>query len=449
MTLRGSRSQNTARAPRTASRTHADLYRRLIPHQFLDLLGKHSLRQLRLGDAAERNMTILFSDIRDFTTLSESMTPRENFRFINAYLSRMEPALFRRHGFIDKTIGDAIMAIFPGKADDALQAALDMLVRLREFNAARRGPKIPPLRIGIGLNTGVAMVGAIGGTQRIETTVISDTVNVASRFESLTKTYGVPLLISEHTLYSLADPTAYDIRFVDRVRVKGKEQPQSVYEVFDTDPPRMRLAKRRTRRMFEEALAHYHFREIGKARTLLRRCLAACPGDSVARVYAERCARYTKTGVHEGTGEAGRALAWSEGYLLGQRLLDDQHRNLFAQVNRFVRSVRRLRDSGPIHRLSAFLRRYVDEHFETEERMMRQARYPLLAVQQQQHARFVRDLAFLEAELRDKLATERIFMLFKLQLLLVDWTANHTAKLDRHFGRFLNRARQRARGGRP
>jgi len=418
-------------------------YRRFLPYQFMKLLGKASISNIRLGDNVEKNMTILFSDIRDFTSLSESMTPRENFAFINSYLKEMEPALFKSHGFVDKYIGDAIMAIFPTSADDALRAALDMLTRLRQFNVARRRAGASSIRIGIGLNTGLAMAGAVGGPHRIETTVISDAVNLASRLESLTKTYGVPLLISEHVLYNLEKPAAYDISFVDRVRVKGKEQPQSVYEVFDADPSRLRRAKLSTKHIFEEALAHYHCREITKARTLLRRCLASCPEDRIAQVYADRCSRFAKTGVHEGTGEIGMSITWGEQYRTNHTLIDEQHRTLFAQVNKFVRGIRLVKTGAQAEQLSTFLRKYVDEHFETEERVMREKRYPLLELQRQQHARFTRDFLYLDAELRKKLVTQKTFMLFKIQLLVVDWIANHTMKLDKHFGKFVGRVRAR------
>lgn len=418
-------------------------YRRFLPFHFLQLLGKAGISNIRLGDNVEKSMTILFSDIRDFTSLSESMTPRENFSFINGYLKEMEPILYQSHGFIDKYIGDAIMALFPARADDALCAALGMLSRLRRFNAARRRNGIPAIQIGIGLNTGLAMAGAVGGLHRLETTVIGDAVNLASRIESLTKIYGVPLLIGEHVLYSLEDPSAHDIRFVDRVRVKGKAQPQSVYEVFDADSRGLRMAKRRTKLIFEEALAHYHFRDIPRARKLLRRCLDSCPEDRIALVYAERCARFVNTGVHEGTGEIGMSIAWGEQYRINHPLIDEQHRNLFAQVNKFVREIRTVKTGVQVERLSSFLRSYVDEHFETEERCMREKRYPLLELQRQQHARFTRDFSSLEAELREKLATQRTFMLFKIQLLVVDWVANHTMKLDKHFGRFISRGRMR------
>lgn len=416
---------------------------RFLPYQFMKLLGKDSIAEIRLGDHVERNMTILFSDIRDFTSLSEGMTPRENFSFINSYLKEMEPVLFRSNGFIDKYIGDAIMAIFPDDAEDALQAALGMLAQLRRYNAARRRARAPAIRIGIGLNTGLAMAGAVGGPHRLETTVISDAVNLASRIESLTKTYDVPLLIGEHVLYSLKDPDAHDIRFVDRVRVKGKEQPQSIYEVFDADPSGLRKAKRRTRNMFEEALAHYHCREVTKARALLRRCLAVCPEDRTAQVYAERCSRFSRTGYHEGTGEIGMSIKWGEQCRINHPVIDEQHRILFAQVNRFVRDIQRVKTSAQVEQLTAFLRHYVEEHFASEERIMREKKYPLLELQQQQHARFAKDFLHLNAELRENLATQKTFMLFKIQLLVVDWIVNHTMKLDRHFGKFISRARGR------
>lgn len=415
-------------------------YRRFLPHQFLGLLGKNSISDIRLGDHVELNMTILFSDIRDFTSLSESMTPRETFKFINAYLKEMEPALFKSHGFIDKFIGDAIMGIFPNSADDGLDAALMMLERLTRFNAALHRKGIAPIRIGIGLNTGLAMAGAVGGRHKMETTVISDAVNLASRLESLTKTYSVPVLISEHVLYSLRKAEKHDIRFVDRVRVKGKEQPQSVYEVFDCDTPKMRTAKRRFKPMFEEALALYHCREIPEASSLLHRYLTWCPEDRVAQVYAERCHRFAETGIHEGTGEIGMPIVWNDQCEINQPVIDRQHRELFVQVNDFVSKIRKIKSGRQVEKLTAFLHHYVEEHFETEERLMREMKYPLLVLQTQQHARFRADFSSLEEELRKKLSKQRSFMLFKVQLLLVDWLVNHTIKLDKHFGKYISRA---------
>jgi len=212
-------------------------YSRLVPHQLLSLLQARSIVDVKLGDQVERKMTILFTDIRDFTSLSESMTPAENFEFINSYLSQMEPVISRHHGIIDKYIGDAIMALFEKGADEALGGAIDMLERLAYYNAWRQRAGYLPIQIGIGLNSGMVMIGTVGGINRMDSTVIGDAVNLAARVEEATKLYNTPLLISHNTLYDLNTPDAYHLRFLDRIRVKGKAQPLSIYEVFDNDPP--------------------------------------------------------------------------------------------------------------------------------------------------------------------------------------------------------------------
>ena len=215
---------------------------RFVPQAFLAIVGKPSIVEVELGDNKRKTMTILFSDIRNFTTLSEAMTPDENFAFINAYLERMGPVIRDHNGFIDKYIGDAIMALFES-ADDAVKAGLAMLETLEAFNAERRAAGQAPIGIGMGLNTGILMMGTIGEKHRMDGTVISDAVNLASRIESLTKIYHVGLLVSQYTVESLADPKAYDIRPIDVVVVKGKTHPVTICEVFQRDPAEQRAAK--------------------------------------------------------------------------------------------------------------------------------------------------------------------------------------------------------------
>src|SRR5882724_7684875 len=223
---------------------------RFVPQAFLAIVGKPSIVEVELGDNKLKNMTILFSDIRNFTTLSEAMTPDENFTFINAYLERMGPVIRDHNGFIDKYIGDAIMALF-ANADDAVRAGLAMLGALDGFNEDRRAAGLPPIAFGVGINTGLLMLGTIGEKHRMDGTVISDAVNLAARVESLTKEYGKPLLISEFTLQELADPGAYDIKPVDVVVVKGKTRPVAIYAVFQTNPPALRTAKGLTRDLLQ------------------------------------------------------------------------------------------------------------------------------------------------------------------------------------------------------
>jgi class 3 adenylate cyclase len=208
---------------------------RFVPRAFLAKIGRPNIRSVALGDNKRQDMTILFADIRNFTALSERMSPDENFAFINAYLAEMGPVIAQHGGFIDKYIGDAIMALFE-KADDGVRAGLAMLAILERFNATRLAVGAEPIVIGIGLNTGSLMMGTIGEQHRMDGTVISDAVNLAARLESLTKDYRVALLVSQFTVDRLDDPEAYALRPVDTVVVRGRTQPVAIFEVQARQP---------------------------------------------------------------------------------------------------------------------------------------------------------------------------------------------------------------------
>ncbi len=283
-------------------RTHLTLARlntastRFVPREFLNFLDKESLAEVKLGDQVQREMTVLFSDIRSFTTLSEKMTPEQNFRFINDYLSRMEPAINDHRGFIDKYIGDAIMALFGGTADDGVQAAIGMMNNLEEYNRQRAGEGEEDIHIGIGLNTGMLMLGTVGGSNRMDGTVISDAVNLSSRIEGMTKMYGVAILISDNTYRHLKDPTVYGTRVIDKVKVKGKTEPVVVYEVFEGDPADIRKIKYDTKMMFEEGWGLYQTGDFSEALLLFKRCLNRHPGDGAARLFVDRCEQMQAAG---------------------------------------------------------------------------------------------------------------------------------------------------------
>ena len=424
--------------PRESVNKIIEAYSRFVPQEVMGLMGKDTITSVDLGDHIEATMTILFSDIRDFTSMSERMTPKENFTFINSYLERMEPVISRAGGIIDKYVGDAIMALFPKNADEALNGAIGMLNQLAAYNEDRKDSGYPPVRIGIGLNTGLMMLGIIGGKHRLESTVISDAVNLASRIESMTKEYGTPLLISEHTYYGLKDASRYDTRFIDRVKVEGKEQCQSVYEVFDADPPLLREAKRSTKYMFEEALAHYHFKKIPEAMELLSECLRKSPGDTAARVYRQRSEHFLRTGFHKSSGEVDLVMPWDDSFSIGDSVIDSQHQGLFKQVNKFVEVIRESRDYTQLNAIIDFLDDYVAKHFATEERCMAENDYPFLQLQIDQHRRFSRYFEGFKDEIRRDLSMHRVFLLFRAQVLVIDWLMNHTTKLDKHFGKFLH-----------
>jgi len=411
-------------------------YDRFVPQQFFKLLGIEDITKVKLGDQVERTMTILFSDIRNFTSLSESMSPQQNFDFINSYLSQMEPVISQNGGMIDKYVGDAIMVLFPNGADDALNGSIAMLRMLESYNQERSKAGYSSIRIGIGLNTGLLMLGTVGGKNRMQGTVISDAVNLASRIEGMTKYYGVDLLISEHTYHNLKNIKDYHIRFIDRVLVKGKSQPQSIYEVFSADEVSIREVKIKTIKIFEEALASYHLKQMENAQDLLHKCLAANPEDVPVRFYLDRCKRFLDNGVHEGTGEFDRNIVWDENMKVGVKEIDDQHKELFEYTNALMNAIRERKDQNEVEKVISFLNDYVINHFREEEEIMRKYNYPFLSFQKEQHKKFIKYFKEVKDELKE-IRKSRTYLRFRIQLLVVDWLVNHTYKEDRHFGRFL------------
>ena len=264
-------------------------YQRFVPQEFLGFLGKQSIVQVELGDQVEREMTVLFTDIRNFTGMSERMTPKENFAFINSFLSAMEPVIREHGGFIDKYIGDAIMALFPSSADDAVRGAVRMVQRLASDNGERQARGEAAVRIGVGLNSGRLMLGTVGGANRMDGTVISDAVNLASRIEGMTKLFGATILISEHTFARLTSPADLPHREIGRVTVKGKAEPVTVYEVLDGDPAPVAALKAETRDDFGLALRAFGDSDLPAARALFEAVLRVNPADGAAAEYLRRC----------------------------------------------------------------------------------------------------------------------------------------------------------------
>lgn len=260
-------------------------YSRFLPKQFLRFLGHESIVEVSLGESVQKEMSILFSDIRSFTTLSETMTLAENFKFINSYLSRMEPLITTNYGFIDKYIGDAIMALFGRCPDDAVKAALGMLLELNKYNIIRKKNNKLPIKIGIGINTGSLMLGTVGGINRMDTTVISDSVNLASRLQDLTKVYGASLIISQHTFFALKDYRKYNYRFLGQVKVQGKKDVVSLFEFFDADPPEIIEFKIQTKTLFEQGVISYYSGQKERSTQIFQRIINLNNQDQAAYFY--------------------------------------------------------------------------------------------------------------------------------------------------------------------
>lgn len=272
-------------------------YYRFVPRQLTDYLSKKDFTEIQLGDQIKKDMTILFCDIRDFTAMSEPLTPEENINFLNQYLSYMEPAITQNHGFIDKYIGDAIMAIFPEKPEHAIDAALLMHKKLRELNRLRAKEFKPEISVGIGINTGSVMFGVVGSPERLNATVISDAVNLAFRLEGLTRQYPTRILISAETVNSLADSAYFEYRQIDFVRVKGKKEPVGIYELLDCYTSDVKANLVMNRSDFENATGLYRHKKFEDALNLFKQILSINPDDKICQMYADRCSDLAKYGV--------------------------------------------------------------------------------------------------------------------------------------------------------
>jgi adenylate cyclase len=267
---------------------------RYLPPQLVGELYKQSATLEPGGDETEA--TILFSDIRSFTSLSETLAAKDVVLFLNDYLSTMTKIIFKNRGTLDKFIGDAIMTIFgaPHKLDDdairAVNTAVEMQEEMKKFNKKYTNLK-EPLKIGIGIHTGVVIAGNIGSEERLDYTVIGDNVNLASRIESLTKHYGSSILISDECYMKIKESSyrdEYIIREIDTVIVKGKKRSISVYEVMGRSSDEINRELHLIKENYETALAHYRKQEFGHAVAKLKEN----ENDKTSKVLASRCRYY-------------------------------------------------------------------------------------------------------------------------------------------------------------
>jgi len=271
---------------------------RFVPQEFLNYLGRKSILDIKLGDHVEKDMTILFSDIRNFTRHSESLSPQQNFDFINSYLKTTAPLVKKHGGFIDKYIGDSMMALFPEDPDHAIQTAIESIGAVDLYNKEHKEELKEPIVVGIGIHSGHLILGTIGAEKRMETTVISDAVNIASRMEGLTKLYQSPIIVTGSLIRKLANPELFNFRKIDMVKAKGKQNISEIYEVLDgiSDPRQFDL-KLQTREQYEKALILYRNKEINESIAIFKDIAAINPMDIAAQIFLKRCGGLIKDGI--------------------------------------------------------------------------------------------------------------------------------------------------------
>jgi adenylate cyclase len=274
-----------------------EVTKKFVPHEFIRSLGKETLTDVKLGDQVEKIVTVLFTDIRDFTTLSEKMTPEENFHFVSSFNARLGPVIRSNNGFINQYLGDSIMAIFPENPEDALRAAVGMQKAVHELNKERKELGLPSIRAGIGMHTGSLIMGITGDEFRMDAATISDTVNTAARIESLTKYYRSPLLLSDHTLQYLNGQNNFHFRHLGSVRLKGKNNLLSIIECINGFEELQFERKRQTLSLFSTAMNSYHDQQFENALQLFQTILTNDPDDLTANYFLTNTKKYLREGV--------------------------------------------------------------------------------------------------------------------------------------------------------
>jgi adenylate cyclase len=274
-----------------------EVTKKFVPNEFIRSLGKESLTDVMLGDQVEKIVTVLFTDIRDFTSLSEKMTPEENFHFVSSFNARLGPIIRSNHGFINQYLGDSIMAIFPEKPLDALRAGISMQQAVNGLNIERHKAGLPPIRAGIGMHTGPLIMGITGDEFRLDAATISDTVNTAARIESLTKYYRSSLLLSSATLRLIPDADKYLVRQLGKVQFKGKFKILSIAECLNGCTGEEQNRKRQTIPLFSKAMDCYVSRKFGEAIEIFGEIIDMDPDDYTSILFLNHATHLLRTGT--------------------------------------------------------------------------------------------------------------------------------------------------------
>jgi adenylate cyclase len=289
-----------------AVRETRDVFERFVPSAYLRRIATDGLQSIRLGEADQQEVTVLCCDIHGFTSLSERISPSQLISFINRVLERINRVVARHGGVIDKFLGDAALCIFEGadSAERAVACGTDILAAMRSFNAEKGGGIEQEVRIGIGLHTGPVILGTIGSSDRMDSTVLGLTVNLAKRLEELTGPLGVDMLISNEVVRRLSDLETYRFRELGEVPVKGSSSPLSVFEVYEQNEPGVRDLKERICPIVAEGLRLYRAGRLEEALPKFQEAQSILPQDTVLNLMM----RSLKKALGQGRSVKGVAL---------------------------------------------------------------------------------------------------------------------------------------------
>ncbi|PJZ83107.1 adenylate/guanylate cyclase domain-containing protein [Leptospira harrisiae] len=278
------------------------IYAKFVPLRLIQLFSKVTKIRVKRGDFIVKQMSVLSSDIRDFTAISETLSPEETFLFLNDYLRQVGPTIRSHNGFIEKYVGDAIFALFERQPEDALSAAIEMHKTIAKWNKETMSHRVSDIQVGIGIHFGELMLGIIGEEQRIESAVLSDSMGVANSLESMTKKYGAKIILSLDALLELKHPDSYPHRLLDFIKIPAKQKLIGIAQVLVEGVEESFDLKLKTKNQFEDCVNLFWDGEFEKAREGFRAVYEIDPSDKAAKLYLDRTEVYAQNGPPPGFG---------------------------------------------------------------------------------------------------------------------------------------------------
>ncbi|SFS59966.1 adenylate/guanylate cyclase domain-containing protein [Paenibacillus sp. BC26] len=270
---------------------------RFVPQQVFKYLGKRGILDVHLGDQVQQNMVVMVTKLRQFYEMSKGLTPKENFNFMNSFLSRFGPLVRKENGLISNYLGAGFMTLFPSRTEDAIKAAIAIRKELLVYNGHRAKVNYIPVEIGIAIHKGPLMLGIIGEETKMESNVISDDVTLTSRLEELSETLGVSILVTRSALESMEAPERFQFRWLGRVHIEGNPDPIELYDVYEGDTEALRSGKDKTKKLFERGIQLYQEGRFFDARETFVEVIKWNRLDKTAKLYFYLCDEYFQRGT--------------------------------------------------------------------------------------------------------------------------------------------------------
>ena len=261
-------------------------YGKFIPKQFLKYLGKNNILELELGNQVKKEVTTMFCDIRNSTSMSTTLSLEENFNYINSYLKTVAPLIKKHNGFIDKYLGDGVLAVFPN-ANNAIECANIIVKTISVKNNQKQ--KSPSLEVGISLHTGEVVFGVVGDENRKSPTIISDAVNFAGKMEDINKTFGSNIIFSKNTLNALPSDYPLAYRFIGSLQIDNKGDLISIFESLECYDKAKRDKYLKNKQEFEQAVRYYYMGKFSVAKDMFEKVYKAEKEDKVCYLYYNKC----------------------------------------------------------------------------------------------------------------------------------------------------------------